>query len=59
MMQTKQVQILAGAYLCAGDVNGDGYSDVIIGAAGYDDGANTNEGRAFILWLCKWIIYSA
>jgi hypothetical protein len=32
----------------AGDVNGDGYSDVIIGASNYDDGANTNEGRAFI-----------
>ena len=32
----------------AGDVNGDGYSDVIIGAQGYDDGANTGEGRAFV-----------
>jgi hypothetical protein len=32
----------------AGDVNGDGYSDVIIGAYAYDDGANTNEGRAFV-----------
>ncbi|MBL0201184.1 MAG: FG-GAP repeat protein [Chitinophagaceae bacterium] len=32
----------------AGDVNGDGYSDVIIGAYGYDDGANMNEGRAFV-----------
>ncbi|MBL0201182.1 MAG: FG-GAP repeat protein [Chitinophagaceae bacterium] len=34
--------------LRAGDVNGDGYSDVIIGAYLYDDGANTNEGRAFV-----------
>ncbi|MEO7307341.1 MAG: FG-GAP-like repeat-containing protein [Ferruginibacter sp.] len=33
---------------CAGDVNGDGYSDVIIGAYGYDDGPNVNEGRAFV-----------
>ena len=33
---------------CAGDVNGDGFSDVVIGASQYDDGANTNEGRAFV-----------
>jgi concanavalin A-like lectin/glucanase superfamily protein/FG-GAP repeat protein/Big-like domain-containing protein len=31
----------------AGDVNGDGYGDVIIGADGYDNG-QTNEGRAFV-----------
>ncbi len=35
---------------CAGDVNGDGYSDVIIGASGYDDGINTNEGWAFVYY---------
>ncbi|MDX9954016.1 MAG: integrin alpha [Anaerolineae bacterium] len=33
----------------AGDVNGDGYSDVIIGAYGYDND-QTDEGRAFV-WL--------
>lgn len=32
----------------AGDVNGDGYGDVIIGASGYTDGANSGEGRAFV-----------
>ncbi|MFZ1306639.1 MAG: integrin alpha, partial [Ferruginibacter sp.] len=32
----------------AGDVNGDGYSDVIIGAYGFNDGANTDEGQAFV-----------
>ena len=31
----------------AGDVNGDGYSDVIVGAAWYDNG-QTDEGRAFV-----------
>jgi hypothetical protein len=31
----------------AGDVNGDGYSDVIVGAYAYDNG-QSNEGRAFL-----------
>jgi uncharacterized repeat protein (TIGR01451 family) len=32
----------------AGDVNGDGYSDLAVGAWGYDDPANTNAGRAYV-----------
>jgi len=32
---------------CAGDVNGDGYSDIIIGALLYDN-ENTIEGKAFV-----------
>ncbi len=33
----------------AGDVNGDGYSDVIVGSYGYDNG-ETNEGTAFVYY---------
>ena len=32
----------------AGDLNGDGYADVIIGADNYDDAGGNNEGRAFV-----------
>ncbi len=42
----------AGAYFgrsvaTAGDVNGDGYSDILVGAPNYDNG-QTNEGAAFL-----------
>jgi len=36
-----------GSVGTAGDVNGDGYSDVIVGARLYDNG-ETDEGRAFV-----------
>jgi hypothetical protein len=36
-----------GSVSFAGDVNGDGYDDVIIGAPGYDNG-ESNEGRAYL-----------
>src|SRR5438876_1173559 len=32
----------------AGDVNDDGYSDVIVGAYDYDNGSQTNVGRAYL-----------
>ncbi len=34
----------------AGDVNGDGYADVIVGADSYDDGTNTSAGAAYIFF---------
>ncbi|MDP4175002.1 MAG: FG-GAP-like repeat-containing protein [Bacteroidota bacterium] len=34
---------------CAGDVNGDGFSDVIVGAYVYDNG-ETDEGKAFLYY---------
>ncbi|MCS6989585.1 MAG: FG-GAP-like repeat-containing protein [Chloroherpetonaceae bacterium] len=35
------------AAVCAGDVNGDGFSDVIVGAGRFDNG-QTDEGAAFV-----------
>lgn len=34
----------------AGDVNGDGCADIIVGAYQYDVGSSTNEGRAFLYY---------
>jgi hypothetical protein len=34
----------------AGDVNGDGFGDVIVGAEDYDDGSSVNEGRAWLYY---------
>jgi hypothetical protein len=46
--ESNQVDALLGwSAASAGDVNGDGYGDVIVGAYGYDNG-ETGEGRAFV-----------
>lgn len=40
-----------GTSVCgAGDVNGDGYDDVISGATGFDNGMITDEGKVFIYY---------
>jgi hypothetical protein len=44
-----QIDTYFGVSATAGDVNGDGFSDVIVGAGGYDNG-ETDEGRAFVYY---------
>lgn len=48
MLESNQVgAIFAYGVSSAGDVNGDGYSDIVVGALMYDNG-ETDEGAAFV-----------
>jgi hypothetical protein len=42
--------IQLGKSVATGDVNGDGYPDVVIGAPGYDNGSSTDVGAAFVFF---------
>ncbi|MBO9616707.1 MAG: FG-GAP repeat protein [Dyadobacter sp.] len=44
---------LGSSIACAGDVNGDGYSDILIGAQYYDNG-QFNEGAVFVYYGFKY-----
>ena len=46
-LEANQASAVFGASVSGGDVNGDGYSDVIVGAKQYDNG-QTDEGAAFV-----------
>ncbi|MEO6255025.1 MAG: FG-GAP-like repeat-containing protein [Ferruginibacter sp.] len=48
LVQSDQPGANLGCFVaCAGDINGDGYSDIITGANSYDNGQN-NEGAAYV-----------
>ncbi|HQR38643.1 MAG TPA: FG-GAP-like repeat-containing protein, partial [Blastocatellia bacterium] len=48
-LQSDQIDAAMGSAVAgAGDVNGDGYADVIVGALGYDGDGATDEGAAFV-----------
>jgi hypothetical protein len=48
---------LGTAVAGVGDVNGDGFADVIAGAPGYDSG-QTDEGRFYMFWGGGWFTFS-
>ncbi|HLP10962.1 MAG TPA: FG-GAP-like repeat-containing protein [Flavobacteriales bacterium] len=47
--EPNKASVMCGASICAGDANGDGYSDLIAGLPGYDSAGIMNCGTAMIL----------
>ncbi|MFI5171106.1 MAG: FG-GAP-like repeat-containing protein [Chitinophagales bacterium] len=47
ILESNQANAYFGAVSKAGDVNNDGYDDIVIGAYGYDNG-QTDEGRIYL-----------
>ncbi len=54
----QQSALLGNSVATAGDVNGDGFSDVIAGAHAYDNG-QTDEGRAYLQLSSSGFVSSA
>ncbi len=46
--ESDQVNAYFGGSVAAGDVNCDGFDDIIVGAPLYEKGGQTDEGRAFV-----------
>lgn len=55
---SQSLAYLGSVVASAGDVNGDGYSDLIVGEPRYDNG-NTDEGRALLYYGSRGILSSA
>ncbi|HMI90923.1 MAG TPA: FG-GAP-like repeat-containing protein, partial [Polyangiales bacterium] len=52
---TQSLAYLGSAVASAGDVNGDGFSDLIVGEPRYDNG-NSDEGRALVYYGSRGIL---
>ena len=48
VLQGDQAKSEYGRTMTAGDINGDGYADLIVGAHGTNEGAGTHQGKIFI-----------
>ena len=48
VLQGEQAKGEFGRTLIAGDINGDGYADVIVGSHGFNGGAGTHQGKVYI-----------